>query len=242
VYHYTDERGTVKEGPLCGPWTLTEAECSLSNGFVHPARKGMTTLLLPGGGNSAWCWMDASEGQPCAAELFLHYRDLRMSAGVIHSPDGSLKQLALIKEDSTGGGSAWPLAFESVGWSESVEARMCESPNECLGRLGILSCKPADGAATHADLRQENLAGVKWRDTLLGSAGPDQRIMLCGDSSIDRVAIVAPAQKVAGAAFGCAAIWWPQESEMLLTIEVRWDQSGALASVRHLKFPIVYDE
>eukprot|EP00966_Prymnesium_polylepis_P006719 154887-Prymnesium_polylepis.2 len=37
---------------------------------------------------------------------------------------------------------------------------MCESPNECLGRLGILSCKPADGAATHADLRQENLAGV----------------------------------------------------------------------------------
>jgi len=29
---------------------------------------------------------------------------------------------------------------------------------------------------------------------------------------------------------------------MLLTIEVRWDQSGALASVRHLKFPIVYDE
>ena len=76
VYHYSDERGTVKEGPLCGPWTISEAACSKSNGFIHPARKEMTTLLLPGGGDSAWCWMDASEGQPCAAELFLYGRGL----------------------------------------------------------------------------------------------------------------------------------------------------------------------
>lgn len=237
VYHYPDERGTVKDGPLCGPWTLTEQDCSRSEGLIHPARKEMTTLLLPGG-NSGWCWMDASAGQPCAAELFLHYRELRMSAGIVHSPDGSLKQLALIKEDASGAKDAWPHAFESPGWTESAEARVVDGPNECLGRLGIVATQPADGHEIYADLRQETLSKVKWRDSLMGAAGPEDLVCLCGDTSVDRVAIVAPRNRTPGAAFGVGAVWWPPESPALFAIEARWDGNGALVSVRHLKFLI----
>ena len=85
IYHYGDERGTVSEGPQCGPWTITEAQHSRGDGMAHPSSPdSMTTLLLPGG-PSAWCMKQSPEGAPCALEMFLHHTDLfRVSLSLIH--------------------------------------------------------------------------------------------------------------------------------------------------------------
>ncbi|KAL3916895.1 MAG: hypothetical protein SGPRY_006625 [Prymnesium sp.] len=245
VYHYEDERGMVTEGPLNGPWTITEMECSKSDGIVHPARKEMTTLCLPGM-HSAWCWRDASAGQPCAVEVFLHYKSLRMSAGIVHRPDGKLKQVALIREDCSGGGSDWPRVFKSDGWTENTTARVLAGAEQCLSEMGVSVTQPGSGNVTFADLKQEGLTGGEsalvalpdWGASLLGSAGPKYAFVLCGDSTIDRVVLVGLLERQAGEPFACSAIWWPSGSSELLTIEVWYDSSGAISSVRQVSFPV----
>ena len=91
IYHYGDERGTVDTGPHAGPWNITRAEHSATDGLLHPSQKVMITLLPVSGGPSVWCAKESVVGQgPCAAELFLHHGDeLRMSAGVVHGADGA---------------------------------------------------------------------------------------------------------------------------------------------------------
>jgi len=226
IYHYEDERGTVSEGPASGPWTMTAEECATDAGIIHPSSKQMTTLVLPGG-PGAWCFPDAKPGQPCAVELFLHHGEsLRMSAGIIHSPDGSLKQLALIREDTRG----WP----SAGWSESVATRVVESAPACLAALG-LAAAPAGGGRGHsvlaAGLQQEVLAGVAWGRTLLGQADEGYCFMVCDN---DRVAIVGRRQREPGAPFGSAAIWRPEGGGVLYCVEAWWEADGPLKEVRHL--------
>ena len=226
IYHYGDERGTVSEGPTSGPWTMTAEECATDAGIIHPSSKQMTTLVLPGG-PGAWCFPDAKAGQPCAVELFLHHGEsLRMSAGITHAPDGSLKQLALIREDTSG----WP----SAGWSESLAARGVESAAACLAALG-LAAAPAGGGRGHsilaAGLQQEALAGVPWGRTLLGQAGEGYVFMLCDE---DRVAIVGRRQREPGAPFGGAAVWRPEGGSVLYCVEAWWEADGPLREVRHL--------
>ena len=54
------------------------------------------------------------------------------------------------------------------------------------------------------------------------------------------VAIVAPATRPSGAAFGCGVAWWPAEEEgvapSLYTIECSWTADGALSEVKHAWF------
>ena len=226
VYHYGDERGTVSEGPTCGPWTMTVEESATDTGIMHPSRKQMITLVLPGG-PGAWCFADAKAGQPCAVELFLHHgENLRMSAGVIHAADGSLKQLALIREDTRG----WP----SSGWSESAAARVVESAGACVAALG-LAATPAGGGQGHsilaAGLQQEALAGVAWGRTLLGQADEGYCFLVCDD---DRVAIVGRRQREAGSPFGSAAVWRPEGGGALYCVEAWWEANGSMREGRHL--------
>ena len=232
VYHYGDERGTVREGPTCGPWTMTADECATDAGIVHPSSKQMITLVVPGG-PGAWCWPDAKAGQPCAVELFLHHGDsLRMSAGVTHSPDGALKQLALIREDARG----WP----SPGFSESTASRVVEGAGACLQALGLGPAPPAGGARGHsiaaAGLRQEALEGVEWASTLLGQAEAAAYCFLLCDE--DRVAVVGRRQREAGVPFGSAALWRPEGGRVLYCIEAWWEAAGPLREVRHLQWEL----
>lgn len=245
VYHYRDERGTVAEGPQSGPWHLTEEACSTPHGMLHPASPEMTTLLLPGG-PSAWCMRRSPAGTPCAAELFLHHGDhLRMSAGVVHSADGTLQQLALVREDARG---PWPSAAAADGWSESCEAAaVCGAELErALERAAAPTRAPGSGFAVSASLEQRSLAGVAWQSTRVGSAAAADAVLLCAGGT---VAVVAPARRVANQPFSSAAAWWPPQhstadsgegeaggGRRLYTVEAHWDAEGGLAEVRWLVF------
>lgn len=244
IYHYEDERGTVAEGPACGPWDIT-AEHSLADGLTHPAQPtSMTTLLLPAGGVSAWCMKQSPEGAPCATEMFLHHGDaLRMSAGVIHAKDsGELQQLSLIREDTRAPSSAWQQQ-PSPRFGTGVDATLSSAPAlaELLAKLGAPTSARGTGCAITADLRQRTLSEEEWTATRVASARADEDVLLlCGD---ENVAIVAPANKGKGTPFSSAAAWWPttttadgSEVRALYTIEVRWDASGALEEVRYCTF------
>ena len=233
VYHYEDERGTVRDGPMCGPWKITAAQ-SASDGLQHPASPEMTTLLLEGG-PSAWCSKQTGEGLPCAAELFLHHGEhLRLSVGVIHNKEGELIQASLIREDARG---PWP----SADWSSSTEAEAVDgrqlltmltgagAPIDVLGR----------GSARGANLDSRALVDVAWASTQLANTSDDDALVVCADG---RVAIVAPRRRPLGAAFGCSAAWWPSVADgscqVLYLVEARWDSSGALEAVSHLTFQL----
>ena len=229
TYHYRDERGTVREGPACGPWRITEGAHSQPDGLQHPSSAEMTTLLLPAGGPSAWCAKQAGPGKPCATELFLHHGEhLRMSAGVIHAADGSLVQLALIREDARG---PWP----SSGWGDSESAAPSSGAAlaAALARDGAATEAHGVGHAITADLQQRPLSG-DWSATRIATASPtDDVLLLCED----RVAIVAPVRRPDGVPFSSAAAWWPQDGGgALYTIEACWDATGAVSEVRYLVF------
>ncbi|KAL1525377.1 hypothetical protein AB1Y20_020237 [Prymnesium parvum] len=181
---------------------------------------------------------DRFAGQPCAVELFLHYSDKRMSAGIVHWPDGSLKQLALIREDVGGGAGDWPRVFQSSSWTENAAAVIVDTSDDCLATLGVTLSRQGSGHVTHADLQQEVIPCIDWSKSLLGSAGPDYRIVLCGEISVDRVAIIAPIERKANTPFACGACWWPIGSLEFHAIEVWYHGDGTLSSVRHLAFAI----
>jgi hypothetical protein len=239
VYHYADARGTVSTGPPCGPWRICEAEHSRADGMQHPASPEMTTLLLPCGGPSAWCMKSAPSGVACATELFLHHGDhLRMSAGVVHAADGSLAQLALIREDARGQWW-WPSSFGNGGgdgggeddgkaesrgdgeaptdlpnpdrWSSSLEASVLATPagvDEALRAAGAPTASRGAGFAISAGLVQRELHDWEWGATRVGKVASTDVAMLCADS---RVAIVAPAKRAEGAGLCSATAWWPSE-------------------------------
>ena len=231
AYHYPDERGTVDTGPPCGPWRITKALHNAADGLQHPSQTVMTTLLLPGG-PSAWCSKISALGTaPCAAELFLHHSEhLRMSAGVVHAADGALQQLSLIRETSLG---PWP----SSDWSTDTHAIPTDAAGarERLEQDGAPLDASGRGVAISARLEQRPLTNVPFESTRLAKATTDDVLLLCPD----RVAIVAPRQRVAGAGFSCATAWWPAgDTSVLYTIEAHWDGGGALAEVRHLCFTL----
>ncbi|KAK3243670.1 hypothetical protein CYMTET_25897 [Cymbomonas tetramitiformis] len=209
AYHYEDERGTLCQGPLCGPWRLTESEHSCPDGVSHPASTAMTTLLLP--------------------ELFLHHgKSLRMSAGVVHAPDGSLQQLSLIREDARG---AWP----SKDWSLSRVAAL-SSPaglQVALKDAGAPTSTIGAGYAITAGLRQRPITAT-WAATRVGAAEEDDTVLLCAEN---RVAIVATA-RAEGRPFCSGVAWWPADADAatLHTVQAAWDCSGALEEVRYVEF------
>ena len=238
VYHYSDDRGSVREGPLCGPWVMTAEACATDVGIVHPARQGMSTLLAGPGGPCAWCSTDTASGLPCFAELFLHHgEELRMSAGIIHSSEGQLERLALIREDA----ATWP----SSGWTGSDEARVLPNAAACVEALCSSSrdsslLQPGRTGSGHAifasGLRQEELQGVEWRQTLMARADADATshcFMLLDEGS---VALVSPKWREAGRPFGSAAAWSPRGGGKLYYVEASWDGAGAVKHVRHLVF------
>ena len=211
VYHYGDERGTVRDDAAkCGPWRIT-AKQSRADGIEHPSSAEMTTLLLPGG-PSAWCMKKSAEGKPCAAELFLHHGEhLRMSAGVVHAADGALQTLALIREDARAFLNDDSADLSPPCWSPGTEATPITPAAlaAALQEAGVAGRK-GEGDRLTATLVQEGLRDVTWASTRVGAAGDGDVVLLCGGG---RVAIVAPATRPSGAAFGCGVAWWPAEEE-----------------------------
>jgi hypothetical protein len=231
VYHYEDGRGTVSDGPACGPWQITQAAHSRADGLAHPSSPdSMTTLLLPGG-PSAWCMKHSSIGQPCAVELFLHHGDdLRMSAGVIHNAEGNLQQLSLIREDARG---PWP----SAGWSSDTQATRVTALelSEALQAAGAPVASRGVGYAITANLQQEPFS-AEWPSTRVAAAGSADVVLICAEK---QVALVAPERRIEGVGFSSAAAWWPAagaEAACLYTIEASWDSQGTLEGVRFLMF------
>lgn len=236
IYHYTDERGTVASGPQSGPWRITKAGHNSFDGLRHPSQSAMVTLHPVPGGPSGWCAKTSLIGkEPCAAELFLHHgHHLRMSAGIVHGVDGSLKQLSLIREDDRG---PWP----SAGWSMSTEVKVTDGA-EGLQELQValanagMETPYGQGRIMSACLQQAELRDIPLSGTRLMRVDRSDALLLGPDS----VAIVAPRQRVTGAPFSCAAAWWPEvpgeAAATLYLIEARWDGDGALESVSYLNF------
>lgn len=229
VYHYEDERGSVSEGPLCGPWHI-DASCSTPDGVVHPSRPSMVTWNLPGGD---CCWatkqnaFDGDKPFAAACELFLHHDDhVRMSVGIVYS-DGELKTLALIREDARG---PWPSQY----WSSSREASPIDHKEvqQMFKSRGLLPDMTGCGQAVFAGLARLPLENVPLSQTRWAAAGVEDAILLCSDQ---RVAIVAPATY--RGAVSCAAAWWPTD-QVMYTIEIEWDECGALTTLRRLAFPL----
>lgn len=237
IYHYDDDRGTVSSGPQSGPWRITKQHSTME-GLTHPAQPSvMTTLLLPGG-NSAWCARASTLGAaPCAVEFILHHAklgdDVRMSAGVVHAPDGSLKQLSLIREDSRG---PWP----SAHWSTDTQAVLSSALDvrAALARAGVPLASHGHGHAISSKLEQSLIRDMPFECTRLATANDDEDVvLLCPD----HVALVAPRQRAAGAGFSCAAAWWPPADDgkppaALLMMEAQWDAEGTLEGVRYVQF------
>ena len=229
VYHFQDERGTISEGPQCGPWRMTASHAT-DAGVVHPSRDQMTMLLLPGG-PSAWCSRQAGNGGPVAVELALHHGAcLRLCAGVIHGADGELQQLSLIKEDAR----AWP----SPDWTESTQARLGAGGGDCLTAIG-LEGPPSTAARGHSILvvgvQQEELT-LGWADTMVARAEVEEHCFLLFD---EPVALVAPRRLEAGKPFASTLLWRPSGSDVLYCVEASWGSNGALQEVRHLTFASV---
>lgn len=233
VYHYDDERGTVVEGPTCGPWELTE-ELNRSDGMAHPSSPdSMTTLLLPGG-PSAWCMKACASGSPCAVEMFLHHEETRrVSVGVIHGADGMLQQLSLIRETTQG---PWP----HDDWSSSeVATRTNASELQELLKAAGMPTEPSAGTGfgITARLEQSTIADVQWESTRVASIAPSDVALLCSNGTC---VIVAPEKRVDGQAWCSAAAWWPKASDseklVLYTMEALWDAQGILEGIRCLSF------
>ena len=118
IYHFEDERGTISEGRMSGPWFMKK-EMSTEVGVVHPFAPTHTTLLVPGG-PCVWTNMAIESGAPLRCELFLHGAPpshLRMSASVVYSTNGDLAEFVLWREDDRG---PWP----SAGWSACRDAHL----------------------------------------------------------------------------------------------------------------------
>lgn len=222
VYHYEDGRGTVKEGVKCGPWEITEAQ-SGPNGVTHPAAEALTTIFLPGG-PCAWCPKKINP-KLFGTEMFLHHGDdLRMSVGIIYNPDGTPKQLSLIREDARG-------PFPSLGWSSSIDAKN-KTPEEFVKILEKASAPIASsgvGVSICSGLEQTSLS-VPWEETRAAKADSDDVIFICGGCT----AIVCPKMREDGKSLTCAALWWLEG--VLYTIETTWDEHGDFSGVRHVEF------
>jgi hypothetical protein len=242
IYHYEDERGTVSEGPLCGPWNIT-ASCNNHNGLVHPARPGMITWNLPGG-DLCWATMQNTVHNDkefvAACELFLHHDDhLRMSIGIVYSAPAlgnapkdatsrDCQTMALIREDARG---PWPSQY----WSSSREAFAIEHKDvqEFFKSRGVFLEMQGSGHAVFAGLTRCKLDNVTVSQTRWARTGPEDAILLCADSS---VAIVAP--RTYNGTVTCSAVWWPTEKVMHI-IELEWNENGALNAFRRMTFPLL---
>lgn len=241
VYHYEDKRGTVSEGPLCGPWHIT-ASCSTLDGLIHPARSNMVTWNLPGGD---LCWASKHNGVHdfAGCELFLHHDDhLRMSVGIVYGAscapgttptdrsDRLCQTLALIREDSRG---PWPSQY----WSASREACAIEHKDvqQFFESRGVFPEMAGSGHAIFAGLSRFTIENVTVSQTRWGKIGPEDVILICSDRS---VAIAAP--KTYSGAVTCTAAWWPTK-EVMYIIEIEWDEHGSLRSLRRANFPLLQD-
>ena len=224
IYHFEDERGTISEGRMSGPWFMNQ-EMSTDVGVVHPYAPTHTTLLLPGG-PCVWANMDMSieSGAPLRCELFLHpTAHLRMSASVVYSAEGELTEFVLWREDDRG---PWP----SAGWSASREAREV-SPEELRAELAQYEGAKGSGDAMSATLEPESLQAVPFGTCRAVSASAEKdAILLCADGA---VAIIAP-KRLPSAPFSICAVWSADAGAC--TIEALWDGAKKLKSVSHVRF------
>lgn len=124
TYMYGDERGTVSEGPLCGPWEMNKHEGSSEHGMIHAARPYMRTLMGPDR-SAVWLMKDLPKAgtTPAGFELFLGDGEfLRLSVGLMYDPTGKLAQVSAIREDSRGFDQegAWTSSDESLQVLDAV--------------------------------------------------------------------------------------------------------------------------
>lgn len=237
IYHFEDERGTVSEGRMCGPWFM-KAEMSTEVGVVHPFAPAHTTLLLPGG-PCVWANMAVSSA-PLRCELFLHGAPpshLRMSASVVYTAEGELSEVVLWREDDRG---PWP----SAGWSASRDASAA-GPERLATLTERYHSATADGDAMSATLEPATLRAVPWADCRAARiSGDDDAVLLCAEGT---VAIIAPKRIGEGTPFSISALWLDPEGASpagssdagaggACTVEAHWNEESQLQSVRHLRF------
>lgn len=223
VYHYEDIRGTVCEGPLCGPWELRE-EYICDCGLVYPSFETMATVFFPGG-PFAWCVRKSPFGSFFGTELCLHHGDeLRMSVGVIYNADGTPKQLSIIREDAKG-------PFPSSHWSSCTDAQMKTTKE--LAEILAEEKAPLSSIGTGVLLSvpgpmQESIS-MSWKETRAAKANEEDIILIC-----DRIALICPKNRLEGEPIICAGLWWPDQ--VLYTIEANWDGNGDFKGVRQVEF------
>jgi len=221
VYHYEDDRGTVCEGRLCGPWEIKE-EYNCEFGVVYPAFESMTTIFLPGG-PFAWCVRESPFDSFFGTELCLHHGDdLRMSVGVIYN-GCTLKQLSLVREDARG-------PFPSSHWSCCTDAQI-KTPKEfakILAEAKAPLSSTGTGVSMSSKLVQESIS-MFWKETRAAKSNDEDVILIC-----DETALICPKNRVEGEPITCAGLWWPEG--VLYTIEANWDANGDFTGVRHVEF------
>jgi len=224
VYHFTDGRGTIQDGPLCGPWLINEA-CSKEDGLIHPSRDYLRMFMGPKGA-AAWITPVLSLGGPVVTELFLHHdENLRMSVGMVWNEQGDLQSVALIREDARG-------PFPSAYWSESAAARVV-SPEEMLRLIvGKSSVAEGIGNVTLSNLFQDAVFGVNLFSTRIALAHKRRDLVMMMNA--DNVAVVAPKKKKSD--LSVAIVW--RLKHCIRTMEVQW-MDNVFTKIRILRFDII---
>jgi len=224
VYHFTDGRGTIQDGPLCGPWLINEA-CSKEDGLIHPSRDYLRMYMGPKGA-AAWITPVLNLPGPTVTELFLHHdENLRMSVGMVWNEQGDLQSVALIREDARG-------PFPSAHWSESAAARVV-TPDEMLRLIvGTSSVGEGIGNVTLSNLYQDSVSGINFFSTRVAMAHKRRDLVMMMNA--DNVAVIAPKRK--NRDLSLAIVW--RLPKCIRTMEVQW-MDNVFTKIRILRFDIV---
>jgi len=114
TYFYEDQRGTVDEGPMCGPWKIDKLDPDAADpyGTIHAAAGIMRTIMAPDR-SGAWLMKELPHGDtrfPTRSGFELIVGDgghLRFSIGVMYDDAGQLTTVSAIREDSRDYGLFW---------------------------------------------------------------------------------------------------------------------------------------
>jgi len=113
TYFYEDKRGTVDEGPRCGPWKIDKLDPDAADpyGVIHAAAGIMRTIMAPDR-SGAWLMKELPHGDTrfprSGFELIVgDGGHLRFSVGIMYDAAGQLTTVSAIREDSRDFGLFW---------------------------------------------------------------------------------------------------------------------------------------
>jgi len=113
TYFYEDKRGTVDEGPMCGPWKIDKLDPDAADpyGAIHAAAGIMRTIMAPDR-SGAWLMKELPHGDTrfprSGFELIVgDGGHLRFSVGIMYDAAGQLTTVSAIREDSRDYGLFW---------------------------------------------------------------------------------------------------------------------------------------